>query len=99
MDVESAEVSRSLLQIVQMKLVRRARYCAPIAAGKRETAEGCSHLAFYDISSRCCGATGAGPITPATWPRLPFLRNVYSFESNLLSAASDMCSLKGLRRA
>jgi hypothetical protein len=66
MDVESAEVSRSLLQIVQMKLVRRARYRAPIAAGKCETAEGGSHLAFYDISSRCRGATGAVPITTVT---------------------------------
>jgi hypothetical protein len=28
----------SLLQIVQMSLVRRARYCAPIAEGKREAA-------------------------------------------------------------
>jgi len=43
MDVESTEDFRSLLQIVQMKLVRRVRYCAPIAESKY-AAEICCHL-------------------------------------------------------
>jgi hypothetical protein len=50
MDVESTEDSGSLFQIVQMKLVRRARYCAPIAEGKSEAAEVGTHLEIYDIS-------------------------------------------------
>jgi hypothetical protein len=53
MDFESTEDSGSLLQIVQiqMKLVRRARYCAPIAERKHEAAEVCCHPELYDISS------------------------------------------------
>ena len=50
--VESTEDSRSLLQIVQMKLVRRVRYCAPIAERKREAAEVGCHLEVYDITFR-----------------------------------------------
>jgi len=40
-----------------MKLVRRARYCSPIAVRKREAAEVCCHLEFYDISSPNAHAT------------------------------------------
>jgi hypothetical protein len=50
MDFESTEDVRSLPQIVQMKLVRRARYCAPIAERKREAAEVGFHLEIYDIT-------------------------------------------------
>jgi len=46
MDFESTEILRSLVQIVQMKLVRRARYCAPIAERKHEAAEVSSHPVF-----------------------------------------------------
>jgi hypothetical protein len=44
MDFESTEDFRSLLQIVQMNLVRRARYGAPIAERKPEAAEVGCHL-------------------------------------------------------
>jgi hypothetical protein len=46
MDFGSTEILRSLVQIVQMKLVRRARYCAPIAKRKPDAAEVSSHPVF-----------------------------------------------------
>jgi hypothetical protein len=48
-------VSTEYCQIVQMSLVRRARYCAPIAEGKAEAAELFSHLAL-NISLPSAGA-------------------------------------------
>jgi hypothetical protein len=64
MDFESTEDSGSLFQIVQMKLVRRARYCAPIAEGKGKAAEVGIHLEIYDISLAATRATGPskGPL-------------------------------------
>jgi hypothetical protein len=44
MDFESTEDFRSLFQIVQMSLVRRVRYGAPVAEGKCEAAEVGCHL-------------------------------------------------------
>src|ERR1700733_7120271 len=45
-----------------MKLVRRARYCAPIAERKSKAAEVSCHLVFQDISFRRRCAT-EGPLT------------------------------------
>jgi hypothetical protein len=59
MDFESAEDSGSLLQIVQVKLVRQARYGAPIAEGKGKEAGFGFHLEIYDISFAGPRATGS----------------------------------------
>jgi hypothetical protein len=80
MDFESTEDFRSLLQIVQMNLVRRARYCAPIAERKCEAAEVGSHLEIYDITLHLRGATAPSPARDYpkdSWP----VGNII-FESN-----------------
>jgi hypothetical protein len=69
MDFESTEDFRSLLQIVQMNLVRRARYCAPIAERKCEAAEVGSHLEIYDITLHLRGATA--PLQRVITPKIP----------------------------
>jgi hypothetical protein len=76
-----------------MNLVRRARYCAPIAERKPEAAEVGRHPDFYDISSCNPGATAYGPGGSLPPENIP---DIKTFESNVLPVASYMCSLERL---
>jgi hypothetical protein len=111
MDFESTETFRSLLQIVQRMLVRRARYCAPIAERKPEAAEVGCHPSSTIYPSRAPtqpGPVGTRPVpsrrtVPVTSDRnrgLPPGNNFafeINFESNSLPTASHGCRLKGIK--
>ena len=88
-----------------MSLVRRARYCAPIAEGKDKRAEAGCHPAFYDITFGRSVAT-AGRLQLPEIAGLPRFRaadyrgdtlpgSAHFFESNLLPRASYACIVRG----